>query len=103
MRGQTILRIDVRTKALEETTNGVRGVATVTFGNSFAVRNISIVESKAGNLFMSMPSYKMKTVDENGKPQFKDIAYPVTKAFREKLQEKILQSYESREDSCFEV
>ena len=88
------MRIDVRTKALEETTNGVRGVATVTFGNSFAVRNISIVESKAGNLFMSMPSYKMKTVDENGKPQFKDIAYPVTKAFREKLQEKILQSYE---------
>ena len=97
------MRIDVRTKALEETTNGVRGVATVTFGNSFAVRNISIVESKAGNLFMSMPSYKMKTVDENGKPQFKDIAYPVTKEFREKLQEKILQSYESGEDGCFEV
>ena len=97
------MRIDVRTRALEETTNGVRGVATVTFGNSFAVRNISIVESKAGNLFMSMPSYKMKTVDENGKPQFKDIAYPVTKDFREKLQEKILQSYESGEDSCFEV
>ena len=97
------MRIDVRTKALEETTNGVRGVATVTFGNSFAVRNISIVESKAGNLFMSMPSYKMKTVNENGKPQFKDIAYPVTKEFREKLQEKILQSYESGEDSCFEV
>ena len=97
------MRIDVRTKALEETTNGVRGVATVTFGNSFAVRNISIVESKAGNLFMSMPSYKMKTVDENGKPQFKDIAYLVTKDFREKLQEKILQSYESGENSCFEV
>ena len=97
------MRIDVRTKALEETTNGFRGVATVTFGNSFAVRNISIVESKAGNLFMSMPSYKMKTVDENGKPQFKDIAYPVTKDFREKLQEKILQSYESGEDICFEA
>lgn len=97
------MRIDVRTKTLEETTNGVRGVATVTFGNSFAVRNISIVESKAGNLFMSLPSYKMKTVDENGKPQFKDIAYPVTKEFREKLQEKILQSYESGEDGCFEV
>ncbi len=97
------MRIDVRTKALEETINGVRGVATVTFGNSFAVRNISIVESKAGNLFMSMPSYKMKAVDENGKLQFKDIAYPVTKDFREKLQEKILQSYESGEDGSFEV
>ena len=97
------MRVDIRTKALENVANGVKGVATVTFGSNFAVRNISIVESKTGNLFMSMPSYKMKTVDENGKPQFKDIAYPVTKAFREKLQEKILQSYESGEDSCFEV
>ncbi|SDB04322.1 SpoVG family protein [Butyrivibrio sp. INlla16] len=97
------MRIDVRTKALEETINGVRGVATVTFGSSFAVRNISIVESKAGNLFMSMPSYKMKAVDENGKPQFKDIAYPVTRDFREQLQEKILQSYESGEGVSFEA
>lgn len=72
-RSITIMRIDVRTKALENANNGVKGVATVTFGNSFAVRNISIVESKAGNLFMSMPSYKTKTVDENGKAQFKDI------------------------------
>ena len=97
------MRIDVRTKALENANNGVKGVATVTFGNSFAVRNISIVESKVGNLFMSMPSYKTKTVDENGKAQFKDIAYPVTKEFREKLQEIILQSYESGEDIIFEV
>ena len=97
------MRIDVRTKALEETTNGVRGVATVTFGNSFAVRNISIVESKAGNLFISMPSYKMKTTDENGKPQFKDIAYPVSKEFSEKLQDKILSSYKNENPETFEV
>ena len=35
--------------------------------------------------------------------KIKDIAYPVTKDFREKLQEKILQSYESGEDIIFEV
>lgn len=52
---------------------------------------------------MSMPSYKMKTVDENGKAQFKDIAYPVTKDFRERLQENILRSYERGEDICFEA
>lgn len=97
------MRIDIRTKALQEPTNGVRGVATVTFENSFAVRNISIVESKAGNLFISMPSYKMKTTDENGKPQFKDIAYPVSKDFREKLQENVLHSYDIGEDVTFEV
>ncbi len=97
------MRIDIRTKALQEPTNGVRGVATVTFGNSFAVRNISIVESKTGNLFISMPSYKMKTTDENGKPQFKDIAYPVSKEFREKLQDKILSSYKNENPETFEV
>ena len=97
------MRIDIRTRALEEITNGVRGVATVTFGGSFAVRNISIVESKAGNLFISMPSYKMKTTDENGKAQFKDIAYPVTKDFRERLQENVLHSLEIGEDVTFEV
>ena len=97
------MRVNVRTKAFENAVNGVKGVATVTLGESFAVRNISIVESKAGNLFMSMPSYKMKELDENGKAQFKDIAYPITRAFREKLQENILQSYESGEDVSFEV
>ncbi len=97
------MRIDIRTKALEDTNNGVKGVATVTFGNSFAVRNISIVESKAGNLFISMPSFKLKTTDENGKAQFKDIAYPVTKEFRKILQENVLHSYEIGEDVTFEV
>lgn len=97
------MRIDIRTKALEDTNNGVKGVATVTFGSSFAVRNISIVESKAGNLFISMPSFKLKTTDENGKAQFKDIAYPVTKDFREILQENVLHSYEVGEDVTFEV
>lgn len=52
---------------------------------------------------MSMPSYKMKTTDENGKPQYKDIAYPINKEFREMLQENILKSYESGEDVTFEV
>ena len=97
------MRVDIRTKALENVANGVKGVATVTFGSNFAVRNISIVESKTGNLFMSMPSYKMKTTDENGKSQYKDIAYPVNKEFREMLQENILKSYESGEDVTFEV
>ena len=46
--------------------------------------------------------------NENGKAQFKDIAYPITRDFREKLQENILQenilqSYENGEDICFEV
>ncbi len=97
------MRIDIRTKALQDTNNGVKGVATVTFGSCFAVRNISIVESKTGNLFISMPNFKLKTTDENGKGQFKDIAYPISKEFREKFKENVLHSYEIGEDVMFEV
>ncbi len=42
-----------------------------------------------------MPSFKTKTVDEEGNPIFKDIAFPITKEFREKLFAKIMESYES--------
>ena len=97
------MKVSIKANKLEASSNNVRGLCTVTYGDSFAVWNISIVESKKGGLFVSMPNYKMKEPDENGNAQFKDIAYPVTKDFREKLQEKILQSYESGEDSCFEV
>ena len=50
-----------------------------------------------------MPSYKLKTTDENGNAQQKDIAYPITKEFREKIQENVLHSFEIGEDVTFEV
>ena len=36
-------------------------------------------------LFVAMPAYKTKQVDEQGKAIYQDVAYPVTKEFREKL------------------
>ena len=66
-------------------TNNVKGLCTVTFGDSFVVRNVSIVESKKGGTFVSMPSFKTKTVDDEGNPIFKDIAFPITKEFCEEL------------------
>ena len=41
-----------------------------------------------------MPSYKTKQVNEQGKPIYNDICYPVTKEFREKLYAEILATYE---------
>lgn len=79
------MKINVKANKLEASSNNVRGLCTVTFGDSFAVRNISIVESKKGGTFVSMPSFKTKTVVEEGNPIFKDIAFPITKEFREEL------------------
>ena len=45
-----------------------------------------------------MPSYKIKQEDEQSKPIFNDICYPVTKEFREKLCAEILVAYEREKE-----
>ena len=45
-----------------------------------------------------MPSYKTKQVDEQGKPIYQDVCYPVTKDFREKLYNEIISEYEKAKD-----
>ena len=96
------MKVNVKANKIEASTNNVKGLCTVTFGDSFAVRNISIVESKKGGTFVSMPSFKTKTVDDEGNPIFKDIAFPITKEFREELYTKVKESYESGESVEFE-
>ena len=91
------MKINVKTTKLEASTNNVKGLCSVTFGDSFVVKNISVVESKKGGLFVSMPCFKSKTVDENGNSVFKDIAFPITKEFREALYKQVMDSYESGE------
>lgn len=60
------MKVSIKANKLEASSNNVRGLCTVTFGDCFAVRNISIVESRKGGTFVSMPSFKTKTVDEEG-------------------------------------
>lgn len=60
------------------------------------------MESKEGNLFVSMPSYKSKQIGEDGNPVYKDICNPVTKDFREKLNNAVLESYKIKAPVIFE-
>lgn len=96
------MKIKVKTNKLDGSTNNVRGLCSVTFGDSFVVKNISIVENKKGELFVSMPCFKSKNVDDEGNPIFKDIAFPITKEFREELYKQVLDSYESGTEKEFE-
>ena len=89
--------LDVKVTPLEGE-SFTKGLARVSLNDSFVVNNISIMESKDKKLYISMPSKATGTLDENGKPQYRDICYPVTKEFREILQEKIMTAYkETRE------
>ena len=45
-----------------------------------------------------MPAYKTKQNDEQGKPIYQDVCYPVTKEFREKLYTEIVREYEQAKE-----
>ena len=101
----------------------LKAYATVTFDNSFVVRNIKVIQG-SGGLFIAMPSRKMKRLCQkchfknevgskfcshcgaaikpenqntelsDAKAEHRDIAHPITQQFREYLQTKILEAYE---------
>ena len=81
---------EVRVKRLN-TNNRLKGIASVTFDNSFVVRGIKIVESQRG-LFVAMPSEK------GADGIFRDIVHPVNIECRERIQSAILEKFDEIED-----
>lgn len=73
----------------------LRGLARIYINDNFVISNVNIVQGSNG-LFVAMPSYKTKQVDENGKDIYRDICYPVTKEFRAVLYKAITDEYENR-------
>lgn len=67
----------------------VKGYVTIVLDESFLVNDIKIIYGKNG-YFISMPAKKKK----NGK--FKDIAHPITKEFREQIENAIFAEYEKQ-------
>lgn len=78
--------------------SNIRGLVRIFFEDSFIVNNVTILQGK-DNLFVAMPSYRTKQVDEQGKPIYQDVCYPVTKEFREKLYAEILAAYEREKEN----
>jgi len=68
--------------------NNLLAFASLKIADCFVVDNIKIVAGEKG-LFVDMPSAQ----DVNGK--YHNIAFPVTAAFREKINATILDSYEA--------
>ena len=59
----------------------------ITFDNVFAIKGLKIIQSKMG-LLLCMPSRKA----EDGAQR--DIAHPITKEFRVKLEREVFNEYE---------
>lgn len=115
---------DVRIRFVKDSTDRLKAFCSVTFDDQFVVRDIKIVDG-ANGLFVAMPSRKsskacgkcghrnqirarfcedcggrlsmeLPPVDENGRSRIhRDIAHPITPAFRETLHARILDAYEA--------
>ena len=79
-------KFNISVNVYEKEGSHIKGLARMYIEDSFVVQNISIVEGKNG-LFVSMPAYK------NGRGDYQDIAFPITKDFRSKLYGAILDTY----------
>lgn len=97
-KGKKEPEISVSVTPYEKEGSSIRGLARVYFDNSFVVGNISIFNGK-GKEFVAMPSCRTKAVGKDGKPEFQDICFPVTKKFREKLYGEILDTYRREKEA----
>lgn len=66
----------------------MKAVVSVTFDNCFVVHDIKIIEG-TDKLFIAMPSRKTP------EGEFKDIAHPINMEMRERLQQSILDKYQT--------
>lgn len=83
------MKYSIKVNEVRNGSENVRGIASVTLGDSFKLNNITIVNDprEPGKVFVSMPSYK------DGQGEFKDIFHPTTKEFHDELYDNILSAF----------
>ena len=75
---------EVKIRKIESNTR-MKGVATITIDDCFAVHDIKIIEGEEG-LFIAMPCRNVNGI-------FKDIAHPINAETRQLLQDAILEEF----------
>lgn len=83
------VKIKVSTSPINIEKSGIKAISSITLNDSMVIKNIRVIEGSKG-LFVQMPNYK----DREG--NYHDIAFPVTKEFREKLFSTVLDSYQKQ-------
>lgn len=78
---------NVRVRIVEKDNSKMRGFASVTLDNEFAVHDIRILEGDNG-LFLAMPS------KQTAPGEYRDIAHPINQEARKLFSDAILAEYE---------
>ena len=87
------MNIKVTVTPMQNQEGCLKANASVILNDVFKVTGIRIGISQKGNVFVSMPDYKTGRLDDNGKDIYQDIAYPVTRQFRQELYDEIVEEF----------
>lgn len=74
--------------------SNIRGLARIYFEDCFVVSNISIIQGKEKE-FVAMPSYRAGN-------KYRDVCFPVTKEFREKINDAVLDTYQQAKQQAMQ-
>ena len=78
---------------IKKNDNGILAYCSITFDEALTVENIRILE-RNNKFIIAMPSVKTNKVDTvTGKPIYKDVFYPITKEWRDKIEASLLNAY----------
>lgn len=88
------MKYSIKVSEVRNGSENVKGIASVTLGDSFKLNNIKIMNDprEDGKFFVAMPSYKTSQ-EENGEPVYKDIFNPTTKEFHDELYGNLLDAF----------
>ena len=84
---------EVKVRKLNVPTGKLKAAATIILDNEFAVSDIQIIEG-ANGLFVAMPSRKV-VEHTTGKRRFRDVAYPLNSATREKIYSAVMKEFDN--------
>lgn len=71
--------------------SSLKAVGRIYVNDVFVISNVRLIEGKNG-MFVSMPDYRTEKY-KDGKPIYREIVFPITKEFREKLYGEFEKSY----------
>ena len=89
------MSIKVTVTPMQNQDGCLKANASIILNDVFKVTGIRIGISQKGNIFVSMPDYKTGRLDDNGKDIYQDIAYPVTRQFRQELYDEVVKEFNS--------
>lgn len=85
------MKISGRITKLNGKDSNLRAFATLIIDDAFVINGIKLMESKKGDIFMSMPSRK----NTNG--EYDDICFPITAEARAEIFDMFMEMYNEEE------